>query len=141
MHSTKRSHSRPTGPAHRPPPVLDVTRPVNSAIVSPGRSERYAGLQCAAGVVSPYPSHTLRDPKSLYACARREVLVKIKGKKVADVKGVKRIKKGITLKKLPSGAYKISVLAITVLNQRLSGSKTYHSCTKSSGAIKLHGGK
>ncbi len=44
-------------------------------------------------------------------------------------------------KKLPSGAYKISVLAITVLNQRLSGNLTYHSCTKSSGAIKLHGGK
>jgi hypothetical protein len=47
----------------------------------------------------------------------------------------------VTLKKLPSGTYKISVLAITVLNQCLSGSRTYHSCTKSSGAIKLHGGK
>ncbi len=71
----------------------------------------------------------------------KEVVVRIKGKNVADVKGVKRLKEGVTLKKLPSGTYKISVLAITVLNQRLSGSKTYHSCTKSSGAIKLHGGK
>jgi hypothetical protein len=43
----------------------------------------------------------------------------------------------VTLKKLPSGTYKISVLAITVLNQRLYGSRTYHSCTKSSGVIKL----
>jgi len=71
----------------------------------------------------------------------KEVVVRIKGKKVADVKGVKRLKKGVTLKKLPSGTYKISVLAITVLNQRLFGSRTYHSCTKSSGIIKLHGGK
>ena len=80
----------------------------------------------------------LHDPKY---DPLKEVLVRIKGRKLADVKGVKRIKKGITLKKLPSGAYKISVLAITVLKQRLSGSRTYHSCTKSSGTIKLHGGK
>jgi hypothetical protein len=53
----------------------------------------------------------------------------------------KAVKKGITLRHLPSGTYKIGVLAITVLNQRLSGSRTYHSCTKSSGVIKLHGGK
>ena len=53
-----------------------------------------------------------------------EVLVKINGKKVADVNGVKRLQKGITLKKLPSGTYKVSVVATTVLNQHLSGSKT-----------------
>jgi hypothetical protein len=80
----------------------------------------------------------LKDPKY---DPLKEVVVKLNGKKVADVKGVKRIKKGITLTKLPSGTYKISVVATTVLNQRLTGSQTYKSCTKGSGKIKLKGGK
>ncbi len=68
-----------------------------------------------------------------------EVLVKLNGKKVADVKGVKRIKKGVTLTSLPtSGTYKVSVVATTLLKQHLSGSSTYKSCTKGSGKIKLH---
>ena len=70
-----------------------------------------------------------------------EVVVKINGKKVAVVKGVKRLKKGITLTKLPTGTYKISILATTVLKQRLSGSQTYKSCTAGSGKIGLKGGK
>ena len=65
-------------------------------------------------------------------------MVRIRGKKVADVRGSKLLKKGILLKKLPEGTYKVSVLAITVLNQRLSGSRTYHSCTMGSGKIKAH---
>jgi len=77
----------------------------------------------------------LKDPKY---DPLKEVVVKINGKKVADVKGIKRFKQGVTLKKLPSGTYKISVVATTVLNQHLSGSQTYHSCTKGSGNIKLH---
>lgn len=69
-----------------------------------------------------------------------EVLVKLNGKKVADVKGVKRIKKGVKLTSLPtSGAYTVSVVATTLLKQRLAGSQTYKSCTKGSGKIKLHG--
>ena len=63
--------------------------------------------------------------------------MKIGGKNVADVKGVKRLKKGITLKKLPSGNYKISVVATTVLKQHLSGSQSYQSRTKGSGKIGL----
>ncbi len=71
-----------------------------------------------------------------------EVLVKLDGKKVADVKGVKRIKKGVKLTSLPtSGTYTVSVVATTLLKQRLSGSSTYKSCTKGSGKIKLHKGK
>jgi hypothetical protein len=79
----------------------------------------------------------LHDPKY---DALVEVLVKLNGKKVADVKGVKRIKKGVKLTSLPtSGTYKVSVVATTILKQRLSGSSTYTSCTKGSGKIKLHG--
>jgi hypothetical protein len=80
----------------------------------------------------------LKDPKY---DPLKEVVVKIGAKKVADVKGVKRLKKGITLKTLPSGTYKISVLATTVLNQHLSGSQSYKSCTKGTAKIKLHGRK
>lgn len=76
----------------------------------------------------------LRDPKY---DPLAEVLVKINGKKVADVKGVKNLKRGITLKKLPTGTYKISVVATTVLKQHLTGSQTYKSCIKGSGKIKL----
>lgn len=80
----------------------------------------------------------LKDPKY---DPLKEVVVKLNGKTVADVKGVKRIKKGITLKKLPSGNYKISVVATTVLKQQLTGSQTYKSCTIGSGKIKLKGSK
>ena len=81
----------------------------------------------------------LHDPKY---DALVEVLVKLNGKKVADVKGVKRIKKGVKLTNLPtSGTYKVSVVATTILKQHLTGSSTYKSCTKGSGKIKLHKGK
>ena len=50
------------------------------------------------------------------------MLVKLNGKQVADVKGVKRIKKGVKLTSLPtSGTYKVSVVATTILKQRLTG--------------------
>jgi hypothetical protein len=80
----------------------------------------------------------LRDPKY---DPLTEVVVKIGSKKVADIKGVKAIKKGITLKKLPTGTYKISVVATTILKQKLTGSQTYKACTKGSGKIKLKGSK
>ncbi len=67
----------------------------------------------------------------------KEAVVKIGGKQVANVRGVKRLKSVIVIKNLPSGAYKVSVLVTTVLEQQLSGSSTYHSCTRGSGKIKL----
>jgi hypothetical protein len=71
----------------------------------------------------------------------KEVVVKVNGKVVARVKGVKRVKRGLTLKHLPAGTFKVSVTAVTVLNQRLTGSRTYRSCTKGSGKLVLHGKK
>jgi hypothetical protein len=42
------------------------------------------------------------------------------------------------LQRLPAGAFKVKVLAITVLDQRLSGSRTYRSCKATqTGRIKL----
>jgi hypothetical protein len=80
----------------------------------------------------------LKDPKY---DPLTEVVVKLNGKQVANVKGVKRLRKGITLKKLPRGTYKISLVATTILKQKLTGSQTYKSCTKGSGKIKLKGKK
>lgn len=67
----------------------------------------------------------------------KEVVVKIGAKQVADVRGVKRLRSPISIKNLPGGAYKVSVLVTTVLEQKLSGSRTYRTCTKASGTIKL----
>jgi hypothetical protein len=77
----------------------------------------------------------LRDPKR---DPLKEVVVRI-GRRRVDVRGVKRLRKGIVLKGLPNGVYTIKVVAITVLDQRLTGHRTYHSCGKrSSRTITLH---
>ena len=112
----------PTAPPH--PPYTGQGCPAPHAIDPP--------KTCADATQN---TTTKNDPLT-------EVLVKIGSKKVADVKGVKKIKKGITLKKLPaSGTYKISVTATTILKQKLTGSQSYKACGKGSGKIKLKGGK
>ena len=59
----------------------------------------------------------------------KEVVVKIKRRKIADVHGVQRLKSGfIVLRGLPSGTYTLKVTAITALDQKLSGRRTYHAC-------------
>jgi hypothetical protein len=68
----------------------------------------------------------------------KELQVSVNGKRVLDVRGTKKLHKTIVVKHLPSGSYKLKVVAITVLNQRLSGTRTYHSCSKGAGKIKLH---
>ncbi len=99
-------------------------------------------------------AHTILLPRAR-ACVRRgmlaikindpkrdqlkEVVIRIKKHRIADVRGVKRLEKGIVLKHLPSGGYTLKILATTVLGQKLSGSRTYHSCKRRAGKIKLHG--
>jgi hypothetical protein len=68
----------------------------------------------------------------------KELQVKVNGKRVLDVRGTKKLKKAVVLRHLPNGSYTIKVVATTVLNQRLSGSRSYHSCAKGSDKIKLH---
>jgi hypothetical protein len=78
----------------------------------------------------------LHDPKY---DPLKEVVVKIGHKKIADVHGIDRLKRGIVLKHLPSGSFKLKITAITVLGQRLSGHRIYHSCGKGSAInVKLH---
>lgn len=72
----------------------------------------------------------------------KEVVVQIGRHKLADVRDLKKLKKPIVLRKLPGGSFKVKVLAITVLDQRLSGTRRYHSCKSSqTGKIKLHRAK
>lgn len=70
-----------------------------------------------------------------------EVVVRIKGRKVADVHGASKLAHGIVLKRLPQGSYVVKVLATTVLGQHLSGQARYSSCAKGSNGISLHGAK
>ncbi len=80
----------------------------------------------------------VRDPR--YDPLRRAV-VWVQGKRAAEVRGVGALKRGIRLGHLPAGSYTVRVLAVTVLNQRLTGQLKYHSCGKHSvsSIIKLHG--
>jgi hypothetical protein len=68
----------------------------------------------------------------------KEVLVRVRGRRVADVRGVARLRRGVVLKGLPAGTYTLQVTATTVLDQRLSGRRTYHSCGQGSSTVPLH---
>ncbi len=78
----------------------------------------------------------LRDPRR---DPLKRVVVRIGARRLVDVRGVMRLKKGIVLRNLPEGSYTLTVVATTVLDQRLSGHRTYRSCAKRvSRAIPLH---
>lgn len=72
----------------------------------------------------------------------KEVVVKVNGKKVKTIAGTEKLKKPIVLKGLPSsGTFKVSIVATTVLNERLKGTKKYTICGSGSGKIRLPGAK
>lgn len=72
----------------------------------------------------------------------KRVVVRVRGRTVVDVRNLKKLKRPIVLKHLPSGSFKVKVLATTVLDQRLSGTRSYHSCKgHQSSKIKLRGHK
>ena len=81
----------------------------------------------------------LRNPKY---DPLREVVVKVNGKKVKAIVGPEKLKKPIILKNLPpSGTFKVSIVATTVLSERLKGTKKYTICGSGSGKIRLPGAK
>jgi hypothetical protein len=71
----------------------------------------------------------------------KEVVIKIAGKKVKAIVGTEKLKKPIVLKNLPEGSFKLSIVATTVLNERLKGKKKYRTCVTGSGKIRLPGAK
>jgi hypothetical protein len=79
----------------------------------------------------------LRNPKY---DPLKQVVVWVNGKKIANLRGAKKLKHAIRLKHLPNGRFTVKVLAVTVLNHRLTGSRTYMGCGGASGDLKLHHG-
>lgn len=71
----------------------------------------------------------------------KQVVVWVNGKKVVNLNGLKKLKRAIHLKHLPSGKFTVKVLAVTILKHRLTGSRSYTGCSGASGNVKLHGGK
>jgi hypothetical protein len=129
-------NSSPTAPL----PIIEPNNPGGS---SPGGSFSKAVILPATTLCVKLNSLKikLQDPKF---DPLKEVVIRIKGKKVASVHSIKQLKKGIQLKGLPNGTYTLKIVATTVLDQKLSGSRTYHSCVKTlppSTKIKLHGSK
>jgi hypothetical protein len=96
------------------------------------------GSSANACVRVPSLKITLHNPK--YDPFKR-VVVWVNGKKVADVRGYKKLKRTIVLKHLPSGAYTVKVLGITVLGHRFSSRHSYKSCAGGSGNVKLQHSK
>jgi len=56
------------------------------------------------------------------------VRVVIDGKRALTVRGSRRLSRGITLRKLPRGHYRVTVELTTVLAQHLSATRRYHGC-------------
>jgi hypothetical protein len=69
----------------------------------------------------------LRDPRY---DPLKEVVVTIKGRRVAVARRGKVFAATIDLKGLPRGAFTVKIHATTVLGHHLSGSRTYHTCAK-----------
>jgi hypothetical protein len=79
----------------------------------------------------------LRDPKH---DPIKEVVVRVKRHTIADIRGVQRLHRAIVLRGLPSGPYTLKITATTVLDQKLSGKRRFHSCKRRGrrGKTRLH---
>jgi hypothetical protein len=71
----------------------------------------------------------------------REVLIKVNGRKAKLVVGTEKLKKPIVVGNLPEGRIRIQIVATTVLNERLTGTKKYTRCGAGSGKIALPSAK
>jgi hypothetical protein len=69
----------------------------------------------------------LRDPKY---DPLKEVVVTIRGRKVAVVRRKKAFAATINLKGLPPGSFTLRIRATTILGHHLTGSRTYHTCAR-----------
>lgn len=63
----------------------------------------------------------------------KEVVIRIKRRKIADVRGVARLQHGIVLKGLPGGSFTLKIVATTILDQKLTGKRSYHRCGRHRG--------
>ncbi len=58
----------------------------------------------------------------------KQATVWVNGKKVANVRSAKKLGRPIVLGHLPKGKIRVKVLAITILNHRVTVTRTYHHC-------------
>jgi hypothetical protein len=79
---------------------------------------------------------TLRNPKY---DPLKEVSIQVNGKKIATVRGSVNLRKAIVLRGLPEGKYKVRVVVVTVLDQRVSRVRSYRGCKSSSATVGAHG--
>jgi hypothetical protein len=99
-----------------------------TTIVLPSDNECLRRGSLKIGVVDPH-----YDPL-------KEIVVKLGRHTIADIRGVQRLKRGIRLKHLPPRTFTLKITAITVLDQKLTGRKTYRSCRRHAPhKIRLHG--
>jgi hypothetical protein len=68
----------------------------------------------------------------------KQVVVWVNGKKVLTVHGAPKLKHSIRLTHLPNGGYTVKVVATTLLDHRLTGSRKYKSCKGGAKHITLH---
>jgi hypothetical protein len=80
----------------------------------------------------------IKDPKH---DPLKQVVIRIKRRRIADIRGVKRLEHGIVLKGLPNDAYTLRFVATTVLDQKLTGRRTFHRCKQHTHTIKLNRAK
>jgi hypothetical protein len=107
-----------------------------------------AGAPFKKAVVLPAPPAVCRGRGSLKILLRdpkfdplKRVIVWVNGEKAADLRSVKGPRYSVVLRHLPSGAYKVKVLAITILSHRLAGSRLYGKCSSTPKRIRLHNGR
>ncbi|HEY2283735.1 MAG TPA: hypothetical protein VGH60_09325 [Solirubrobacteraceae bacterium] len=108
----------------------------NSALIAPLPTAASRSKALRRSVVLPKTSKCfsrrvfqihLHNPKN---DPLKEVVVKIKGRRIAAVRQAGTIVATISLKGLPKGAFTVKIRAVTVLGHSLSESRTYHTCVR-----------
>lgn len=106
------------------------------------------GAPFAKAVALPSPAEVCRGGGSLKIVLHdprydplKRVVVWVDGKRAAEAQGTRGRRHDLVLRHLPSGGYTVKVLAITILNHRLAGGRSYGRCGPASGRINLHNEK
>jgi len=109
---------------------------VDSALIAPLPTATNSALRLKRSITLPSArkcfSHRvfrihLSDPKN---DPLKEVVIRIRGRRITVVRNAGKIVATISLKGLPKGAFTIKIHAVTVLGHHLSSRRTFHTCTR-----------
>jgi hypothetical protein len=124
-----------TGGTFGPAIASSPLAPLPGAASGPLRFDKVAVVPGNAACLKPGALKIkLKNPKY---DPLREVVVKINGKQVRKVVGSEKLTKPIVIRKLPEGAFRVGVVATTVLGERVKGTRRYRACAGPKGPIKL----